>query len=105
MRPKVELLYFEGCPQWQQTRGLVERVASELQVDVDLRPVEVADPETAVKLRFLGSPTVRVDGRDVEPGAEDRRGYVFACRVYRSEAGVSGQPDERWLRAALNGDL
>lgn len=52
-------------------------------------------------MRFLGSPTVRVNGRDVEPGAEERTDYVLACRVYRGEAGFSGQPDERWVREAL----
>ena len=55
-------------------------------------------------MRFLGSPTVRVNGRDVEPGADDRDDYVFSCRIYRNQGGVSGQPDERWLRAALGGD-
>jgi hypothetical protein len=104
MRPQVDILYFQGCPNWQQTRALVERLSLELQIDVDLRLVEVADLDAAYELRFLGSPTVRVDGRDIEPGADDRQEYVFACRVYKTEAGLSGQPDERWLHAALMGD-
>src|SRR5262245_2885582 len=95
----VVLLYFEECPNWQQTRALVERVLSELQVDTHVNLVEVADADAAVENRFLGSPTLRVDSRDVEPGADDRAEYVFACRVYKTEAGLSGQPDERWVRA------
>src|SRR5215831_5635750 len=101
---EVELLYFEGCPNWQQTRATVERVSSELRVETNLHLVEVCDPDAAIKARFLGSPTVRVDGRDIELGADDRQEYVFACRVYKTEAGLSGQPAERWLRAALMGD-
>jgi hypothetical protein len=47
------------------------------------------------------APSVRVDGRDVEPVAEDRSDFVLACRVYRKEHGVASQPDEDWIRAAL----
>ena len=100
-KPKVEILYFEGCPNWQQTQGLVERVASELAVEVDLRLVGVPDPDAAIDQRFLGSPTVRVNGRDVEPGADDRRGYVHSCRVYPTDDGLAGEPPEAWIRNAL----
>ena len=99
--PRVEILYFDGCPNHEATRELVERVADELELDAKPELVEVADPEAARTMRFLGSPTVRVDGLDVEPGAEERTEYVLACRVYRGEHGFSGQPDERWVRAAL----
>ena len=99
--PRVEILYFDGCPNHEATRMLVERVAAALELDATPELVEVPDGEAARSLRFLGSPTVRVDGRDVEPGAEDRAEYVFACRVYQAEHGFSGQPDERWVREAL----
>ena len=59
------------------------------------------DPETAQKLRFLGSPTVRIAGQDVEPGAAARTDFALSCRLYRTDAGLQGQPDERWVRAAL----
>lgn len=101
-RPRVEILYFEGCPNHGAARALVERVAAELEVEAAIDLVEVPDPGAAAQLRFLGSPTVRVDGRDIEPGAEERSDFVFACRVYRTERGFSGQPDEGWLREALS---
>ena len=64
--------------------------------------VEVADAEAAERFRFLGSPSVRVDGRDVEPGAEERSDFVLSCRVYRSERGLVGQPKAVWIRHALS---
>jgi hypothetical protein len=76
-------------------------VASALRLQPTIDLVEVADPEAAVRLRFLGSPSVRVDGRDVEPGADARNDFALTCRVYRGKQGQSGQPDERWVREAL----
>ena len=101
-RPRVEILYFEGCPNYEPARALVERLARQLGIEPQIDLLEVADPDAAVALRFLGSPTVRVDGVDVEPGAKERRDFALSCRIYRSERGVSEQPDERWLRDALS---
>jgi hypothetical protein len=100
-RPLVEILYFEGCPNHEPVRALLERLADELRIDPEIRLVAVADPDAAVELGFLGSPTMRVDGVDVEPGAEARRDFALSCRIYRSERGVGEQPQEAWVREAL----
>ena len=60
--PRVEILYFEGCPNHEPARALVERIAEQLRLEPKIALVEVGDPESAVELRFLGSPTVRIDG-------------------------------------------
>ncbi len=101
-RPRVEILYFEGCPNQEPARAMIERIAGQLRVEPEIELIEVADPKTAVELRFLGSPTVRVDGRDVEPGADERRDFALSCRIYRSQRGAAGQPDESWVREALS---
>jgi hypothetical protein len=100
-RPRVEILYFEGCPHWEAAQALVEDVVDRLAVDADIRLVAVADPQDAASKRFLGSPTVRVDGRDVEPGADTRADFSYACRGYRSDGGLSGLPERRFIVAAL----
>ena len=94
----VELLYFDGCPNHAPAQALVERVSTDLGIGVELKLVNILDPDAAVRERFLGSPSIRVDGRDIEPGAEARTDYSLSCRVYRTE---TGQPEERWLRDAL----
>jgi hypothetical protein len=101
-RPRIDLLVFDGCPQAGPARDLVERVAADLASDADIEEVVVPDSESATRVRFLGSPSIRVDGRDVEPGADRRTDFVFGCRVYRTGAGLAGQPDEAWLRDALS---
>lgn len=100
-RPLVEILYFEGCPNHEAARALVERVASDLHLHPRIALVDVSDPQAAVRQRFLGSPTVRVDGRDVEPGSDAREDFALSCRVYRTAHGPSGQPDPAWVRRAL----
>ncbi len=99
--PLVEILSFDGCPNHQGALALVEQVATELGIDPDVRLVDVPHPEAAERLRFLGSPTIRVDGRDVEPGSEARTDYGLSCRVYRTSDGMAGLPPSDWLRAAL----
>jgi hypothetical protein len=98
---RVELLYFDGCPNYESLLGRLRRLldSASLSAKVELRRVESDDDARA--LRFLGSPTVRVDGRDVEPGAEERHDYGLKCRLYRTPDRVDGVPSDKWLREAL----
>jgi hypothetical protein len=98
---RIELLYFEGCPSYEallpELRALLasEGIAQE----VELRRVETI--EDAERERFLGSPTVRVDGKDVDLGAEGREDFGVKCRLYRSDGGLGHVPPQEWIRDAL----
>lgn len=98
--PAVELLYFAGCPNVESVRALVQRVAARAGVTPDLCLTEVG-PEDVERLRFLGSPSLRVNGRDVEPGADERTTFTFACRVYQTPSRLSRSPVSEWVRAAF----
>jgi hypothetical protein len=100
--PLVEVLTFEGCPHAEPALELVRRAIAESGVGATVRRVDVPDAEAAAAQRFLGSPTIRVNGRDIEPGVAERDQYVLSCRIYRTEDGFRGEPDERWLREALS---
>lgn len=100
----IEVLTFEGCPHGDPALELAYRVVRETGADAEVRRVDVPDAEAAIEQRFLGSPTIRVDGRDVEPGAGERHDYALSCRVYRTSVGFVGQPEEQWLRDALMRD-
>ncbi len=100
-RPRIEVLYVHGCPHYPGVVALVARVRAELGVDAELRTTLVGDHQAAERARFPGSPTVRVDGRDVDPAAAATLVPSLACRLYRHEQGLSGQPAERWVRDAL----
>jgi hypothetical protein len=97
---RVEVLTFEDCPNAAPTIALVrELVAAELPgATVDI--VDVGR-DAAASLGFLGSPSVRVDGVDVDPSARDEVEPRYGCRVYRTDGGIVGVPPAEWIRDAL----
>jgi len=97
-RRVIRVLFFEGCPNHPPVVEMASRVVQELGVDAAVEKVEVTGPAEAERLRFLGSPTVQVDGVDIEPEARTRTDFGFSCRVYAS---ASGLPDAALLEAAL----
>jgi hypothetical protein len=99
--PRIEVLYSHGCPCYPEAVALVERVRDELGLEAEVRAVLIADPEAAERARFPGSPTVRVDGHDVEPGADPPTEITLDCRLYRHPHRLSGQPPEHWVRDAV----
>ena len=94
---KVEILFFDGCPNHEPTVRLAQEVMADLGVTAEVCEIVVESLEDAQTRRFLGSPSVRVNGRDIEPGAESRFGYSLGCRVYEA----SGVPAREWMVAAL----
>jgi hypothetical protein len=98
----VEVLYFSGCSSYERLLPRLRELVAQAGGDpaaIEIRPVESL--EAAEHARFLGSPTVRVNGQDVDPGAAERDDFGLKCRLYRSADGQSSEPPERWIRAAL----
>ncbi len=97
----VEVLYFEGCPNHAPVKELVRRTLEREKIQAEVQTIEVADEKTANSLRFLGSPSVRVDGVDIEPGRENDPSF-YGCRTYTVEGKTTGVPPVEWLVAALH---
>ena len=100
---RIEILYFDGCPSYEVLLPRVREIVSELhaEADIELRHIETLDQ--AEQERFLGSPTVRIGGTDIETAAAQRTDFGLKCRLYRSGNGASGLPPEAWLRTAIEG--
>jgi hypothetical protein len=98
---KVELLYFDGCPSHERLLPRLRELvtAADPGAEVELRRIQTI--EEAERERFLGSPSVRVDGRDVDPGAEERGDFGVKCRLYRTRDDLNALPPEGWIRDAL----
>ena len=96
----VEILYFEGCPNHAIALEMVRRVLDREKIQDKVRSIEVTDEKAAESARFLGSPSVRVNGVDIEPGREDDSPF-FGCRTYTIAGKTAGVPPEEWLVEAL----
>ena len=101
MTRDVELLWFSDCPNHATARQLLEEVIAEVARGTPIRDVDASDPVTAERVRFPGSPTIRVDGRDIDPTYIDPGDYAPRCRLYRTSAGLRGLPERRWIVDAL----
>jgi hypothetical protein len=100
--PKVELLWWPGCPSHDRALADLRAAVNELGLDQDtVDVVRIDTEEEAARAGFPGSPTIRVDGRDLLPPA-DGEPTGLTCRVYALRDGrVSPTPDPADLRAAL----
>jgi hypothetical protein len=98
---RIEVLHWEGCPSTPEALELLERVLAERGVEEPIELREVKTEGEAEELRFPGSPTIRIDGLDVDPvGAEARPS--LACRIYHLPDGrVSPVPSREQLEEAL----
>lgn len=97
---RVTLRYFDGCPNWVTT---FERLSEALREEdmADVRPTleRVETNEDAERLRFIGSPTVLVDGHD--PFKTSESTFGLTCRIYQTPDGLAGSPTLEQLREAL----
>jgi len=100
---RVEVLYLEGCPNHEALLPRLRELLASAGASRAVTLRRVDDPETAQRERFLGSPTVRIDGEDIDPGARERTDFGLKCRLYRSAEGQSPTPPETWIREALAG--
>jgi hypothetical protein len=97
----VELLYFDGCPHYEALLQHLRQLLHFPDAGGRIQLHEIRDEQAARRERFLGSPTVRVDGHDVEPGASGRRDFGLTCRLYVTADGLRPTPLDEWVRDAL----
>jgi len=97
---EIDLFYFDGCPSWQGGLENLKAALAAEGLEASIRLVKVADNDEAARLKFLGSPSFRVDGVDWWP--EERKRYNLSCRVYQTPLGMKGAPTVEMLRDQLH---
>ena len=100
-QPSIELLWFQDCPNYLTARQMLIDLMTTIVPRAVIVSIDATDPSVAASLRFPGSPTIRVDGIDVDPSYSDPGDYTPRCRLYRTAAGLRGLPDTEWIRSAL----
>jgi hypothetical protein len=101
--PHLQLLFWAGCPSHPRALAELRELAAEAGLDADaIELVEILSEDAATRAHFIGSPTVRVDGVDVDPPPADAS-PALNCRVYRRPDGrYSPLPDTDDVRRALS---
>ncbi len=99
---RVSFLFYEDCPSHELALERLREVLDEKGIDADVEVVEVESEEQAQELRFVGSPTILLNGQDIDPSPPDSH-YALTCRAYRLEDGrISPLPSPDTIRRAID---
>ena len=101
--PRVEFLYWQDCPSHTEALERMRKVMADMGDQSPIELIEVFTEGDAGRLDFPGSPTIRIDGKDVDPSGAEKMGTALTCRIYRLEDGrFSPLPSEEMIRQALS---
>jgi hypothetical protein len=98
---KIEVLYVAECPSHPAAVRMVKDVLAVEGVVTEVQEVLVRDEGMASELRFLGSPTIRVNGRDVAGETRNAQSFALSCRLYPGSKQVGLPPIEMVRRAVV----
>lgn len=98
---KLEFLYFDGCPNHRHTLEILKEVLEEENLYSEIYLVNVDSEEKAKELHFLGSPTIRINGIDIEKESRSLTDFGMKCRIYVIEGKIIGVPSKEMIRDAI----
>ena len=98
---KAELYYFDDCPSYSRALDNLKEALHLERLPAQIATIPVASETDAQSKRFIGSPTIRIEGVDVEGPEAEERGYGFGCRVYVGDGKTTGWPSVEQIRQAL----
>jgi len=99
---KITFLWFDDCANHSPARRLLQEVLEERGVNDRVEEVNATRQQVVEEYRFPGSPTIRIDGEDVEPGFVDPGDYTPRCRLYATASGFDGLPQRCWIEEAID---
>ena len=95
----IELLYFDGCPNWKLANQRLTEIAA-LRPDITVTRRQVRTVQEAERVGFHGSPSILVNGVDAFAGPD--AGIALTCRLYATADGLQGAPTLEQLRAMIS---
>jgi len=97
----VQLLYFNDCPSYQMAEKLLREVLSAEGRSDPIEMIEIKDEADVRRWKFIGSPTIRIDG--IDPFDQGTSNIGMECRVFNTPDGLRGWPTKSMLVEALQG--
>lgn len=103
---QIQFLYFSGCPSYKQGLENLKQALKELQLPEDFEMINIKTDEMAKEYHFIGSPTIVINGQDIDPKARDAKvtGYK-GCRIYQTEQGLKGAPTIEMIKKSPSTSL
>jgi len=98
---KIELLYLGDCPNYVPARAVLQEALRLEQVAADVAEMEIKDEAIARAVGFIGSPSIRINGADVDPDASGPALAAMCCRTYDHSGVCKGTPSREMIRRAL----
>ncbi len=97
---KIRFLYFKGCPNARPALKLLKDILKEKGIKEKIETIEIKSEKDTKKYKFLGSPSIQINGRDIE---KEKRNNppVFGCRIYKTDDSYSGVPPKEMIIKAL----
>jgi len=100
---RIAFLYWDGCQSHEEALRRLRKVLAEERTDAEIETILVQSEDEAKRLQFAGSPTIRIDGKDIQPPTTAH--YSLSCRAYHLEDGrISPLPSECMIRTALKSE-
>jgi len=96
----AEILYTDACPFWKETLNTINEVMKELNISLTVKKTKITTDEEAKRHKFPGSPTVRINGVDIDPAAKETAGYI-GCRIYMYEGQTYEYPPKQMIKTAI----
>lgn len=97
----IELLYSVNCPNFEPTLSLLREIIKESHSNAAITVTEVTSHADAIFHRFLGSPSIRINDRDIEGAESPLAEYSLRCRRYREDGRAVGVPPRALIEEAL----
>lgn len=97
----IEVLYFEGCPNHLPAIEMVRETLKSLGRQDEIHQVEVHTQADAEAMAFVGSPSIRINGADIEPWARTAKAFGLSCRTYLDGSHRISVPSRELLRRAI----
>jgi len=98
---KIEVLYFEGCPNHMPAMEILREALNSLSRHDEIHPVEIQTQAEAEAIGFVGSPSIRINGSDIEPWTRTARDFGLSCRTYVNGSHYDGVPSREVLRRSI----
>jgi len=95
----IKLYYFDACPSWKESLTSLREALKEMGYEDNVDLIRVETYEDALSNKFTGSPTIKVNDKDIFPTKQEN--YALGCRVYKTPEGFKGSPTKEMLKQSL----